>query len=99
VYGPPTLCHGPPIVHASPKFVVHGADGCLVLAGYNLDLTSKRAYGPLVSVSAFLLFTSLAYHILGEAKSTLPTLVKNVMVVGSRLLCRGMCLHYGWWRY
>ena len=63
--------YGPPVVHASPHSVVPRADGgCLVLANCNLDLICE---GPL---GIFYLFALLSF---GEAKGTLPALVKNVM--------------------
>jgi hypothetical protein len=62
--------HGPPIVHASPHFVVPGADGCLVLANCDLDSTYEGPQG------IFYLSDLLSF---GEAKGTLPTLVKNIM--------------------
>jgi hypothetical protein len=33
---------GPPIDHVGPNSVVLGANGCLVLASYDLDLTGEE---------------------------------------------------------
>jgi hypothetical protein len=55
---------GPTIVHV-------GADGCLVFASYNMDLTREG--------STFLFFIFLVCCMLGGGQGTLPVLVKNVM--------------------
>jgi hypothetical protein len=54
---------GPTIVHA-------GADGSLVFASYNMDLTGEG--------STFIFYFSCLLHV-GGGQGTLPMLVKNVM--------------------
>jgi hypothetical protein len=64
---------GPTIVHAR-------ADGCLVFASYNMDLTGEG------STFLFFIFLVCCMHV-GGGQGTLLVLVKNVMltmsVVGS----------------
>ena len=55
---------GPTIVHAR-------ADGCLVFAGYNMDLTGEG--------STFLFFIFLVCCMVGGGQGTFPVLVNNVM--------------------